>query len=244
MAGLVQFGIMAAVVGLGVVGLRRPAKPGARRILVGVALTLVFLAANLLLSHNCGAGQPVRQALVSGSVLFLLIAFASPPKKRWILAAGTVVLGFTSGLHYTAVVHRYAGPSVVGYTGNPVWQASVAPGSETRWRWHTWVTGIYEVHVDPTESPPSAQAAPESPGQIDPRAPSPDTEDSEPSPPVLTPDREIHPLSPSGDMCLEMYSFCDSNGSEANRCTSAPFHLECDETGTIPGGDTVHCVCP
>jgi hypothetical protein len=46
-------------------------------------------------------------------------------------------------------------------------------------------------------------------------------------------------------MCLEMYSACSPDPNGGQRCTSAPYHLDCGQTGTVPnGGDKVRCVCP
>jgi hypothetical protein len=57
--------------------------------------------------------------------------------------------------------------------------------------------------------------------------------------------REIHPHGGMAD-CLEMYSACSPDPATpgAQRCTSAPLLLACGQTGTIPGGDTLICVCP
>lgn len=57
--------------------------------------------------------------------------------------------------------------------------------------------------------------------------------------------REIHPHGGMTD-CLEMYSACepDPDHGGAPRCTSAPMLLSCGQRGTIPGGDTLVCVCP
>jgi hypothetical protein len=57
--------------------------------------------------------------------------------------------------------------------------------------------------------------------------------------------REIHPHGGMTD-CLEMYSACspDPASPGAQRCTSAPLLLSCGQSGTIPGGETLVCVCP
>jgi len=57
------------------------------------------------------------------------------------------------------------------------------------------------------------------------------------------PTRKIHPLSPDMPNCLEMYTACKPS-DQGPLCTSAPFHLNCGEIGTVPGGDTLECVCP
>jgi hypothetical protein len=57
--------------------------------------------------------------------------------------------------------------------------------------------------------------------------------------------REIHPHGGMSD-CLEMYSACapDPDHAGTQRCTSAPLLLACGQTGDIPGGGSVVCVCP
>ena len=57
--------------------------------------------------------------------------------------------------------------------------------------------------------------------------------------------REIHPHGGMAD-CLEMYSACapDPATPGAQRCTSAPLMLACGQSGTIPGGERLVCVCP
>ncbi len=57
--------------------------------------------------------------------------------------------------------------------------------------------------------------------------------------------REIHPHGGMSD-CLEMYSSCapDPATPGAARCTSAPLLLACGQSGTIPGGERLLCVCP
>ena len=58
--------------------------------------------------------------------------------------------------------------------------------------------------------------------------------------------RTLHPLNDDAKSCLEMYSACEPDPSgSGERCTSAPFHLECDEKAKLPStGETLHCVCP
>lgn len=55
--------------------------------------------------------------------------------------------------------------------------------------------------------------------------------------------RDLHPRSGLPD-CLEMYSACSPDGQGGQRCTSASFTLGCGESGQVPGGDRVRCVCP
>lgn len=57
--------------------------------------------------------------------------------------------------------------------------------------------------------------------------------------------RAIHPHGGMTD-CLEMYSACspDPGHPGAEHCTSAPLLLACGQSGTIPGGETLVCVCP
>lgn len=53
--------------------------------------------------------------------------------------------------------------------------------------------------------------------------------------------RELHPLSPDNDHCLEMYSVCSGTPP---LCTSAPFYLPCGQQQAMPGtSDWVRCVC-
>lgn len=98
--------------------------------------------------------------------------------------------------------------------------------------------------VAPTPpTPPVAPVAPIPP--TSPVAPTPPTPPAAPAtpPPPLAGHRDIHPRG--GDMCLEMYSACSPDPNGGQRCTSAPYHLDCGQTGQVPnGGDKVRCVCP
>jgi hypothetical protein len=90
-----------------------------------------------------------------------------------------------------------------------------------------------EPSAVPTVSAPKTTATPEKTAAPPPAASPTSTASPKPK-------RDLHPLSPSAPGCLEMYSACRPDGM----CTSAPFELSCGAVGTIPGGDTVRCVCP
>jgi hypothetical protein len=56
--------------------------------------------------------------------------------------------------------------------------------------------------------------------------------------------RTIRPLSAGKSGCIEMYSACFDR-PEGRTCTSAPFVLDCGESGSLPStGELVSCVCP
>ncbi len=58
--------------------------------------------------------------------------------------------------------------------------------------------------------------------------------------------RVLHPIGGSMEGCLEMYSACgpDPEG-KGQRCTSAPFNLNCGASGKVPGGtELLFCACP
>ena len=91
-------------------------------------------------------------------------------------------------------------------------------------------------------SPPIAATPPTPP--VMPVAPPPPTVTAAPLPP-LAGHRDIHPLGGDATLgCIEMYSACTPDPKGGQRCTSASYNLDCGQTGQVPGGDRLRCVCP
>lgn len=104
---------------------------------------------------------------------------------------------------------------------------------------------------EPTRPAPPAAAtpptAPPSPPAPAPPIAAPPTSAPPPAAPLppLAGHRDIHPLG--GDTalgCVEMYSACTPDPKGGQRCTSASYNLDCGQTGQVPGGDRLRCVCP
>lgn len=113
----------------------------------------------------------------------------------------------------------------------------------------------------PTEpNKPAAPTPPAPPAPVTPpAAPTPPIAVTPPTPPVvpigspspaappppLAGHRDIHPLGGDATLgCIEMYSACTPDPKGGQRCTSASYNLDCGQTGQVPGGDRLRCVCP
>ncbi|MEM7232214.1 MAG: hypothetical protein AAF517_08575 [Planctomycetota bacterium] len=119
-----------------------------RLVFAVLTLFLIFFVGVVLNVHGCGSGNPLMQWIIpAASTSYLLLSV----KQSWTRSALTAIVGIAISAWLSAsfvdLVHtsHYTGSPEYARTSAAILEREV----EVEFRWHTWLTGLYEVRGRP-----------------------------------------------------------------------------------------------